>query len=85
MPPLPQAPEKSGADQEPVKIPKKGFEVIATRAGFFKCQRIAEGEKFSVDGMHEAGDWMQAVDKSIHKQMEAYLLKEKKRKSGADD
>lgn len=85
MPPLPKAPEQSGAD-EPVKISvKKGFDVIATRNGFYKGQRLSEGDKFSILGMEEAGDWMQAVDKSIHKQMEAFLLQEKKRKTSAND
>lgn len=61
-----------------VKIPtKKGpFEVVATRAGFYKQERREENEPFTIDRFDEFGEWMRAVDPDVEK-ARAKFFKEK--------
>ena len=50
--------------QEPVvkKTQSKGpIQVVALRAGFYGLVRRVEGDKFTIEGEHQLGDWMKKI------------------------
>lgn len=73
MPPLPLAPEQSGADvydedKEIKPIANRGLiEVVALRDGFYKNQRIKEGHRFQVTDEKHLGTWMKCIDPVVQK------------------
>ncbi len=61
-------------------VPKKGIDVIATRAGFFGQQRISLGQKFVVKNFEQLGLWMKCEDKDLERKR-VKSLEDKKRKA----
>ncbi len=61
-----------------IPVSKKGIEVVAVRAGYFKCMRKVEGDKFIVPNMDQLGSWMKCVDGKVEAEHQR-LLKEKKK------
>jgi hypothetical protein len=58
--------------------PKGGIEVVALRAGYYKCSRKVEGDIFSVPSMNKVGAWMKCVDPKLEQEHQV-LLKESKK------
>lgn len=90
MPALPNTAPKSSDSEfvikkdEDVPAPapkKKGIEVVALRAGFYKQSRKVEGDKFEVPDMSRVGSWMQCLDPVLEKQHQA-SMKAKKSEAG---
>lgn len=50
------------AVKEEIAASSKPIEVIATRKGFYKQRRIAEGARFKIDSMEQFGTWMILAD-----------------------
>jgi len=61
-------------------IPKKGIDVVATRAGFFGNRRIAIGQKFVVKTLEGLGLWMKCEDPELEKKR-VKILEDKKIKA----
>lgn len=64
---------------EPVKVTKKGVEVVAIRSGFYKKVRRAEGQIFTIPSMESLGSWMKIVDPKLELERQK---KEKAKKAG---
>lgn len=52
-------------DEEAPKIVKSGakgpINVVAIAAGFYKCSRKVEGDKFQIDSEKQLGSWMKKI------------------------
>jgi hypothetical protein len=77
MPQLPNAPEKSGAEEQKVEKKSGPIEVVALRKGFFKNHRKKPGDNFKVDSFDQLGTWMQCTDKVMQKKHEQAMAEKK--------
>lgn len=83
MPVMPEMPmhDSKPKESDSVKImpvfKSKGIEVVAMRAGYFKCCRKVEGDKFVIPEFSMLGSWMKCVDAEMEKKHQA-AMKEKK-------
>lgn len=59
----------------------RGVRVIASRDGWYKCQRIKEGVEFVIDSIEQSGQWMRCLDSELEKKR-VEMLKQKKLKAG---
>ena len=79
--PIYNNPDKDVDNEVDVPITsKKNIEVIATRKGFYKQQRIKEGQTFFVTKFEELGLWMKCRDKSIEKKRLEFFKNKKAKK-----
>lgn len=44
-----------------VEKKKEPIQVVALRAGFYGLVRRVEGDKFTIEGEHQLGDWMKKI------------------------
>lgn len=73
---LPTPPEMPGAKAR--ALPTQ-IDVVATGKGFYKQQRIKEGDKFVVAKFEQLASYMRCVDPAIEK-MRLQMMEERKQK-----
>jgi len=42
-------------------VKSKPIDVVATRDGYYKQERKKPGDKFTIEGEHQMGDWMEVL------------------------
>lgn len=61
------------------KAPKGGFEVIATRLGFYKQERLRENDVFHIEKFEDVGEWMKFTDPDLEKKRVKFFQDKKAR------
>lgn len=65
----------------PVVSEKRGYEVVATRAGFYNQHRKKAGDKFIVATFEKLGTWMECIDPILEKKRFKFFEEKKKRRN----
>ena len=62
------------------KPSKDGYDAIATRAGFYKQERLVQNDPFKVEKWEDIGDWFIFVDPDLEKKRKKFIEEKKARK-----
>lgn len=78
--------EPAEADSVRVMVaPKGGIQVIALRAGYYKCSRKVADDKFFVSDMSKVGSWMRCIDKGLEQEHQDFMKQAKAPKKDSNE